>query len=492
MSADGSANGQHALVELRRKPKPSRERASRDALLEALERASSPSRVLARPIDVVAYASDASFYRLVPRAVVQLASEEEVPALFRIAREHRIPLTFRAGGTSLSGQAVTDGILVDTSKYPSRIDVEEGGRHVRVGPSAIGGRVNATLASFGRRIGPDPASIDACMMGGILANNASGMCCGVEHNAYHTLASMRLVLPSGVVLDTSRPDADAKLEHDAPHVHEKLLALRARILADPELEARIRAKYRIKNTTGYSLNALVDHDTPAQILAHLMIGSEGTLGYVAEAVLRTIPELPFKRTGLLFFANAADAFASVPALARAGARAVEFMDDACLRTVPPSLLTNTKWLGSGAAALLVEYGYETESELRAESPLVDAVVVAQPTTEPASFTTDPSSARAFGRFARASSLRSAQRSVRAKRSSSKTSPSLRHDRPMPSRGFACSSPSTATTTRSCSATRKTATATSCSSSRSRPRPRSPATSASWALSPTWSSRTTAR
>lgn len=383
-----NADGYPALVKLRRKSKSTREGASRDPLLEALAHATSPSRVLDRPIDVVAYASDASFYRLVPRAVVQLASEEEIPALFRIAREHRVPLTFRAGGTSLSGQAVTDGILVDTSKYPSRIEVEDDGRHVRVGPSAIGGRVNATLAPFGRKIGPDPASIDACMMGGILANNASGMCCGVEHNAYHTLASIRLVLPSGVVVDTSHEGADARLKHDAPHVHDGLLALRARVLAAPQLEARIRTKYRIKNTTGYSLNALVDHHAPSQILAHLMIGSEGTLGYVAEAVLRTIPELPFKRTGLLFFASAADAFDSVPALARAGARAVEFMDDACLRTVPPSLLANVKPLADGAAALLVEYGYDTAEDLRAQSAAVDAVVAAQPVTEPPRFTSD--------------------------------------------------------------------------------------------------------
>jgi len=283
-----------------------------DELTLALERAvGDPARVLTRPIDRVAFASDASFYRLMPRAVVRPRTEDHIRSLFAVSHELRVPLTFRAAGTSLSGQAVTDGILVDLSQGWGRIEPLDGGGSVRVGPGAIGAEVNATLGRLGRRIGPDPASIDACMIGGILANNASGMCCGVAENAYHTLGSMRFVLASGLAVDSSAKDASAVMLRGAPALSEGLLSLRRRLLGDPALERRVRAKYRIKNTTGYGLNALLDFDSPDQIFAHLMIGSEGTLGFISQAVLRSLPDFPAKRTGLLVFETADDAFASV-------------------------------------------------------------------------------------------------------------------------------------------------------------------------------------
>ena len=176
-----------------------------------LERILPPERILDRPIDVAAYASDASFYRLVPRAVLRPESVDEVREIFALSHRLRIPMTFRAAGTSLSGQAITDGLLVDVGHGWRGIEPLDGGKRVRVQPGAIGGKVNRTLAAFGTRIGPDPASIDACMMGGILSNNSSGMCCGVAQNSYHTLDSLVFVLPSGTVVDTSRPGAAARL-----------------------------------------------------------------------------------------------------------------------------------------------------------------------------------------------------------------------------------------------------------------------------------------
>ncbi|MBI5538257.1 MAG: FAD-binding oxidoreductase [Deltaproteobacteria bacterium] len=358
-----------SLVTLRRGPSRPRLRPQLpDPLVDALERALSPDRVLSRPIDVVAYASDASFYRLVPRVVVQPRSEDEVAALFALSQQHKVPLTFRAAGTSLSGQAVTDGILVDLSRHWDGIEVLEGGLRVRVQPGAIGARVNAVLHRHSRRIGPDPASIDACMIGGILANNASGMCCGVIENAYHTLESIRLLLPSGVVVDTSQPDADRRLRERAPELYQGLMELRDRVSADPALTARIRKKYRIKNTMGYALNALVDFHEPVDMLAHLLIGSEGTLAFIASAVLRTLPDFAFKRTGLLVFRTSDEAFAAVGPLAEAGARAVEFMDHAALSSVAdmPAIGVDVRSLPRSSAALLVEWQCEDAAQLEAK------------------------------------------------------------------------------------------------------------------------------
>jgi len=360
--------------------------AAGDDLASALARAvGDPARVLTRPIDLVAHASDASVYRRVPRAVVRPAGEGDVRALLAVARERGVPLTFRAAGTSLSGQAVTDGILVDVSQGWDRIELLDGGARVRVQPGAIGGRVNAVLRRHGRRIGPDPASIDACMIGGILANNASGMCCGVVENAYHTLESIRFVLPRGDLVDTA--DRDARLPLD---LREGLLALRDRVRADADLVARIRAKYRIKNTTGYALNAFLDHDAPEQILAHLLIGSEGTLGFISEAVLRTLPVLPCARTGLLLFESPAAAFAAVAPFAASGARAIEFLDDACLRAVAaePGLGVDVAALPATAAALLVEYQCADDDALAAARIAEARVLAGVAPLRPPRFTED--------------------------------------------------------------------------------------------------------
>jgi D-lactate dehydrogenase len=227
-------------------------------LRRKLETLFEASQILDRPFDLIAYASDASFYRLIPQVIVRPRTIEDVRKVFRFSQTEKIPMTFRAAGTSLSGQAVSDGILVDVARHWRQLEPLDGGKRVRVQPGAIGAHVNQALLAYGRKMGPDPASINACMMGGILSNNSSGMCCGVTQNNYHTLESLTFVLPSGTVIDTAAPDADRDFRTQEPALAEGLLALRQRILSDPPLSGRIREKYRMKNTTGYSLNALID------------------------------------------------------------------------------------------------------------------------------------------------------------------------------------------------------------------------------------------
>ncbi len=349
-----------------------------------------PDRVLTRRIDRIAWASDASVYRLVPAAVVLPASVGEIQALFRFSHARGVPLTFRAAGTSLSGQAVTDGVLVVVSRHWRKVEVEDGGLRVRVQPGAIGGVVNRHLLPYGRKIGPDPASINACMMGGILANNSSGMCCGVVQNAYHTLESIRFVLPDGLELDSADPAAPARLEREAPGLARGLVELKRQVEADPRLHGLVRSKYRMKNTTGYSLNALVDFGQPLEILAHLMIGSEGTLGFIAEAVLRTVPDYPYKSTGLLFFADVPIACGAIAPLGDSGARALELMDRASLKAVvgQPGVPSWISALPAGAAALLVEYQCETEDELARARRACAGLLPSLPLIRLAEFTED--------------------------------------------------------------------------------------------------------
>ena len=376
-----------AWADDRREEPPGIDLQQRRELVELLDE----DRVHGRYIDRIAYSGDASFYRLIPRVVVQPKTVEEVRRLFAFSRGHRIPMTFRAAGTSLSGQAISAGILIDISKHWGGIELENGGDLVRVSPGVVGGLVNRVLKPHGRRIGPDPASIDACMMGGILSNNSSGMCCGVVENSYATLHSLSFVLPSGLLLDSASPDARSDLRCRVPELAEGLLDLKRRLEEDPILTDRVRTKYRMKNTTGYSLNAFIDYSEPLDILTHLLIGSEGTLAFIAEGVLHTLPDYPHRYTGLLYFANVEAAARAIGPLARSGARAVEIMDRPALRSIEnlPGAPAAMRHLPPAAASLLVEYQLETATGLQRAREVASQAVAGLDLLEPPAFTADP-------------------------------------------------------------------------------------------------------
>jgi D-lactate dehydrogenase len=351
-----------------------------------LEALLGPDRVLARPGDLVKYASDASPYRKLPRAVVMAKEPEDVAKVLAFGRERGIPVTFRAGGTSLNGQGQTDGILVDVRRHFRGLAVLEDGAAVRVGTGTILGHVNRVLAPLGRRLGPDPASTDVATVGGVVANNSGGMRCGVTKDSYSTLRSLTFVLPSGTRIDTAAPGAAAEFAAAEPELAAGLAAIRDEIRADADLSARIRHKFEIKNTTGYRLCAFLDADEPLEIFRRLLVGSEGTLAYVPEVVFDTVPQLPLTTTSWVHFPDIDRAVAPVGELVVSGATAVELM-------VAPALIAASwnmvgapqewKELDPGGAALLVEFSGETEAELdamvaRAGEILADHELLAEP------------------------------------------------------------------------------------------------------------------
>ena len=332
---------------------------------QALSTILPPPRIRTRYIDLISFASDAGFYHLVPKAVVQVVNEEEVIALFHFSHLHKIPLVFRTGGTSLSGQSITDGILVDLSRYWNKIAVEEEGNAVRVQPGITGAMVNAYLKKWARKIGPDPSSINAAMMGGIVSNNSSGMCCGVILNSYHTVRHIRFVLPDGKTYSTENKQDYARFEKECNTLCNKIEELYEAIQNDPALYGKIRKKYQTKNTVGYSLNAFIDYKHPLDILAHLLIGAEGTLAFIAEVVMDTVPDYAFKSTALLYFPSIYAACQAIVPLTKAGAQMVELMDRASLHAVEnmAGMPAIVKTLPGGAAALLIEFQENKREEL---------------------------------------------------------------------------------------------------------------------------------
>lgn len=361
-----------------------------DALAARLAEIIPAERLIRDPLRVLAYGTDASFYRLIPQIVVKADTEAEVLGILERCREAGAPVTFRAAGTSLSGQAVTDSVLLVLGDGWNGVKIEQDGKLIRLQPGVIGAEANRRLAAFARKIGPDPASIDSAKIGGMAANNSSGMCCGTADNSYQTLVSMRLILADGTLVDTGDTASVAAFRASHAELLAEIDALARAARDNPELAERIRSKFAIKNTTGYSLNSLVDFEDPIDILQHLMIGSEGTLGFIAEITYRTVPEHAHKASALALFPDIAEACRAVASLKTAPVSAVELMDRPALRSVEdkPGMPAEIVGVAEGVTALLVETRAETADGLDANIKAIEAVLAGFTTLHPPAFTSD--------------------------------------------------------------------------------------------------------
>lgn len=362
-----------------------------DALHTELAARIPAERLITDPLRLLAWGTDASFYRLVPKLAVVVDSEAELIDLLAHCARLATPVTFRAGGTSLSGQAITDSVLVLLGDGWRRCEVSAGAATITLQPGVIGAEANRRLASHGRKIGPDPASIDTAKIGGIAANNASGMCCGTAQNSYRTVDGIRVVFADGTVLDTRDATSRAAFPERRRDLVDGIAAFAREATGNTALAGRIRHKFKIKNTTGYSLNALVDYADPIDVLAHLMIGSEGTLGFISEITYRTVPEYADKASALILFDDLKTACRAVTALKGAPVAAVELADRPALRSVEgkPGLPESIKALGPDGAALLVETRAADAAGLDAQIAATVATLAGLPTFEPVRFSKDP-------------------------------------------------------------------------------------------------------
>jgi D-lactate dehydrogenase len=371
-----------------------------EPLRSDLTRLLGDDRVLTRALDLIRYASDASTYRLIPKVVVMAQDGGDVAKVFGYGRNRRIPVTLRAGGTSLNGQAQGGGILVDVRQHMRSISVAEGAERVSVGCGTVLGHVNRVLAEHGRKLGPDPASTDIACVGGVVANNSGGMRCGVVRDSYSTVSAMKFVLASGVAVDTAVEDAERRFAEAEPELAGGLTEIRDEIRADAELSERLRQKFEIKNTTGYRLCAFLDADAPLEIFRRLLIGSEGTLAFIAEATFETVPVPRLTACAWLHFPDIPSAVALVPELVAAGASAVELM-------VAPALIvashnmhgTPEDWkeLPPESAALLVEFPGEDEQMLDAHEKRVAGLIAGHELIREPDFRRDPETIEMYWR-----------------------------------------------------------------------------------------------
>jgi len=361
-------------------------------LYNSINKVIDKKRIFHDALHTLAYGTDASFYRLIPKIVIRAQNEDEAIVVIRECNRLNLPVTFRAAGTSLSGQAVTDSVLLLAGTEWKKYRIEDEGRYIWLQPGLTGGKVNRLLAKHGRKIGPDPASINAAMIGGIAANNASGMCCGTAENSYKTIAGIRVLLADGTVLDTTDRNSREQFRSTHNSMLSAIERLGEKVRSDNELASRIRHKYKMKNTTGYSLNALVDYSDPFDIIEHLMIGSEGTLGFISGLTYRTVEEKPCRASSLIIFPDIRTACMAVSLLKSGPVQAVELIDRQGLKSVEdePGVPVYLKTLNDTASALLIETASGDKASLAENINNIRNTLSNIPTVKGINFTDLPS------------------------------------------------------------------------------------------------------
>ena len=279
-----------------------------------LKKMVSADRIYTDELRTLGWGTDASFYRMIPKVVVRSDTEQEVSQIVKLCSKHKLPFTFRAAGTSLSGQSCTDSVLIVAGKHWEDYELSQGLDTIRLQPGIVGSRVNEILKPYGRVFPPDPASIGSAMVGGIVINNASGMNCGVHANSDRMLLSARIILTDGTMLDTGLQESRRKFRETHPEFIAKIEALRDKVRADEELASRIRTKYSIKNVTGLNLRPLIAYDDPFDIIAHSMVGSEGTLAFLAEVTMKTLFDYKYKASAMVYFMTMKESCEAVVAM----------------------------------------------------------------------------------------------------------------------------------------------------------------------------------
>ncbi len=366
-----------------------------DPYKSLIERQSSKipeARMITDPMRTLAYGTDASFYRLVPKMIVKVEDEDEILAVIKACRELGIALTYRAAGTSLSGQALSDAVLVALGPEGWRdFHISADRSEITLGAGILGAEANRYLAPFGKKIGPDPASINSAKIGGIVSNNACGMASGISGNSMGTVSGMRIIFCDGTVLDTRDEESRRDFLSQKNEMVDQITDLAQSLKKDPAIVERIRRKYEIKNTTGYSVSALVNFEDPIDIIEHLMIGSEGTLGFISEVTFRTLDEPGQKATSLMLFPDIARACEAVLLLKECRVSAAELMDRVSLRSVEdkPGMPPYIKSLADSVTALLVETAADDSDTLRQQVDEIVAKFSGFPLARDFSFTTEP-------------------------------------------------------------------------------------------------------
>ena len=339
-------------------------------------------------IERLAWGTDAGFYRLIPQEVLHPATEKDVLEIITRAKRENKHITFRAAGTSLSGQAISDSLLVVCGKKWEQYTVHNNGESITLQPGIIGQRVNEILKPYGKYFTPDPASLKSAMVGGIVMNNASGMCCGTHANSYRALQSVRIIMPDGTILDTADKNSREAFAKSHPDFIRKIEELRDQTRNNAKLMERIHRKYSIKNVTGLTILPFAEYDDPFDIIAHLMVGSEGTLAFLSSITMTTGDICDYSASALLLFPTTKSACEAIIEMKATGMlSAAEFFDRKAMQTVEKDF-PELQGLPEDAGAVLIRTDAQTKEELEKKNTTLQKVLDSYQLFQKAYFTSD--------------------------------------------------------------------------------------------------------
>ncbi len=359
------------------------------AFLDEIRAFMPDDRIYTDELRRLAWGTDAGFYRLIPQIVLRSDNEKEISSLLQLAKKHHLPVTFRAAGTSLSGQAISDSILVVAGKHWEGYTILDDGKRIRLQPGLIGQRVNDLLRPYGRKFAPDPASVKSAMVGGIVMNNASGMNCGTHANSDKMLCSVRIVLADGTILDTGSDESRRAFAASHPDFIRRIEELRDSVLANSKLCERIRYKYAIKNVTGLNILPFVRFTDPFDIITHLMVGSEGTLAFLSEVTMNTEYDYPHKASAMLYFKEIKEACRAVVAMKKLVNADGEWIVKGAELLDKKSLASVNDTTGENLTAVLTETKATTAEALQQNIAQIEACLAAFDTYQPVRFTDRP-------------------------------------------------------------------------------------------------------
>ena len=318
-------------------------------------------RIYTDELRTLGWGTDASFYRQIPKVVIRSDGENEISKIVQACKKYKLPFTFRAAGTSLSGQSCTDSVLIVAGKHWEKYELGPNQDTIKLQPGIVGAKVNEILKPYGRVFPPDPASIGSAMVGGIVINNASGMNCGVHANSDRMMVSARIILTDGTILDTGDEKSRERFSNSHPELIAKIEALRDKVRADEELASRIRTKYSIKNVTGLNLRPLVAYDDPFDIIAHSMVGSEGTLAFLSEVTMKTLHDYPFKASAMVYFLTMKESCEAVVAMKKMKAGEEDFEYSAENLVVKSAEMLDYKSLSSVDDPVFLQYKKDVDA-----------------------------------------------------------------------------------------------------------------------------------
>jgi len=360
------------------------------SFIEEARKIVNPKRLFTNYIQRIAWGTDASCYRQIPQVILFPTNEEEVRNLLQIANQQEVAVTFRAAGTSLSGQTITDSVIIVVGKLWEKYHIHDEGQRITMQPGIVGARVNEILQPYGRKFTPDPASLKSAMVGGIIMNNASGMNCGTHANSDKMLLSARILFADGYLLDTDDQQSREAFCKEKPLFLKELEEIRRAVTANSTLCNRILHKYSIKNVTGLNLLPLVMYDDPFDIIAHLLVGSEGTLAFLSEATMKTESIPAFSASAMVYFENIQTACQAVQQIKPTPAVGAELLDRKALRSVEgktgmPGYLHS---FGEEVTALLIETKANAKETLQANIASIEQALASFKTVMPVEFTDD--------------------------------------------------------------------------------------------------------